>query len=347
MANNKSRASSFWIAVIAAIITYVATDSIGAVIGVGFIILIVGSFFEGTKNKQKQEQHEVETEKYAFNFDALSPAYKSQLLKQQFDYFFKYKSISNSLEFYCAEDELDGYHFSFWVEYLVENTYSSKAIRVKEGDPICIVYISSNKGKSYGHESFTIHASMSGAVTGLLKGVLQKNCVLFRIKKEDEVVEVVEQREVNQTQEIPQVQTISFEDALDDLVVENGNIEVEKLEDVLKWEMPDVDDIEMPEEDGENSAYDASLAYHATITNLSDFDWYKFKAVCFSSTDDTQKEVKLVGNVKIGTKTLLSSRHNMFYLEGENAQGEQKRFRPFALEKDSDITVTTIFIERS
>ncbi len=225
--------------------------------------------------------------------------------------------------------------------------------RVKplRGTPICTVYISSNKGATHRYESSSISAPIDGVVTGLLKGLLQKDSVLFRIKKEKEVeyeeAEIVASVEVNETQEIPQVQTISFEDALKDLEVKNEEIKVEKLDDVLKWEMPDIDDIEVPENEESNSGYDASVAYHATITNLSDFDWYNFKAICYSSVDETQKEAKLIGNVKIGTKCLLSSRYDMFYLEGENAQGEQKRFRPFALDKDSDITATTIFIERS
>jgi hypothetical protein len=40
------------------------------------------------------------------------------------------------LEFYCAEDELDGYRFSFWVDYAIENTSLDKSVRVKDGDII-------------------------------------------------------------------------------------------------------------------------------------------------------------------------------------------------------------------
>lgn len=348
MANNNNDFSSiFWNGIVAGAILYFLTDSfsLAAAIAVAAMLIIwllkKANRQAQQQEPQEQEYHEVETEKYAFDFDSLSPTYKSQLLKQQFDYFFGYRSMGNNrLEFYCAEDELDGYRFSFWIDYLIDNT--SNTVKVKVGDPVCIVYISSNKGRAFGYEQFTIRASVDGVVSGFYKGTLQKNGVIFRIKSGSE-----EELDAAIVQEIPQVEsTISFADALDGLSVENENIEVEKLDDVLKWEMPDVGDIEMPEEEESGSDYDASVGYHATITNLSDFDWCNFRAICYSSVDETQKEVKRIGDIRIGAKTLLSSRYDMFYLEGENASGEQKRFRPFALEKDSDITITTIFIER-
>lgn len=348
MANNNDNSSIFWSGIVVGGLLYLFTDSFGLSAIVAVAIMFISWLLKGVSKKVQQEASE-QVKEYAFDFDALNPTHKSHLLKQQFDYFLKYRATANDeLEFYCAKDELDGYRFAFWIEYLIDSSSSSRVVRVRKGDAICNVYIYSNKGRAYGCEKFTITAPNEGIVTGFLKGSLQKDLVLFRIKR-DKVIEITrEEKQAAQTQEKPLEQTANFYDILEEEIpiIVGEEVEVEKLEDVLRWEMPDVDDIEMPEE-GESPAYDSSVAYHATITNLSDFDWYGFKAVCYSSTDNLQKEVKPIGNVKIGTKTLLSSQFDMFFLEGKNSQGEQKRFRSFALEKDSDITVTTIFEERT
>jgi hypothetical protein len=172
---------------------------------------------------------------------------------------------------------------------------------------------------------------------------LQKGSTLFKIKGTN----LVGVEEIVEVQDTPMEKVFFLEDVVDDVVVPDGDKEivVENLDDVLKWDMPDVDDIDMPEEE-DNSDFDTSVTYHATITNLSDFDWCSFKAICYSSADSAKQEVKDIGNVKIGAKTLLSSRYDMFYLEGEDAYGTKRRFRPFIIEKDSDITITTIFAER-
>ena len=285
MSNKNDSSSIFWAGVVVAGIMYFITDSLSLSVIVGLAIVFITWILKGvSKNGQEASEDVMQAEtvrEYTFDFDALSPTYKSQLLKQQFGYFLKYRTIGNGdIEFYCAEDELDGYRFAFWVEYLVEHSTSDKIVKVSEGDLVCNVYIYSNKGRDYGCEKFAINAPTGGVITKFLKGSLRKGLVLFRIKNEGEIEEVAEERKVVVVEEIPEIEsTVLFEDVIADLSIENENIEVEKLDDVLRWEMPEVDDIEMPDEEEDNSAYDNSVTYHATITNLSDFDWRNFKAV--------------------------------------------------------------------
>lgn len=348
----KDSSSIFWSGILAGVFIFVLTDKVGLAVTAALVVMFVSWMIrEGSKQTAKQAEEAVRVEERIFDFDALSTGHKSRLLKQQFDHFLKYRTVgSNELEFYCADDQLDGYRFSFWIEYLVDNSLYSKEVKVREGSPICNVYIYSNKGRAYGSEKFTVKAPAAGIVTGFLKGSLQKGCTLFKLKEEG-VAAVVNTTEEPAVKQAAPVKSAAFYDLYDevmnDLAVENGDIQVEKLDDVLRWEMPSVDDIELPDDESSATAFDTSATYHATITNLSDFDWCSFRAVCYSSADDSKKEVKQLGNVKIGEKTLLSSSFDMFYLEGQDRQGVQKRFRPFALERDSDITVTTIFIERS
>lgn len=349
MAGSKDGSSIFWLGVVIAGMVYVISDSFAVGVVVAVVALLLIWVLKGANNRLQQAQEG--DKEYSFDFDALSPAYKSHLLQQQFGYFFNFITTSSgNVDFYCSEDKLDGYRFSFWVDYLIQDSSSTRVVKVKKGDPICTVYISSNKGKASGYEKFTIYAPINGVVVNFLKGTLQKGVLLFRVKKGDDIAEVVDvdvKKIVDSPKELPQQKpTIRFEDVVvEDLSMPDTNIEVEDLDDVLRWDMPTVDDIDEVIQENIVLASDPSLSHHATITNLSDFDWCDFKAVCYLSNDAEQKEVRLLGNVKIGEKTLLSSNYDMFYLEGQDKYGVKKRFRPFGIEKHSDITVTTIFIE--
>ena len=380
--NSNSSSTSFWVAIVLGFFIYYVSDSATAAITAGlFLWLVVLAASKGVKKaKALQESAQPDTQKkFVLDFDALSPSYKATLLKQQFDAFFGYRlRRDGQREFYCIQDELDGYHFAMWVDFAPGFNGRDMA-SVKAGQPICTVYVSSNKGADFGYQSFYINADENYLVTKQLNGMLHKGSAIFSVQEDTvsnlagktyehktpatKTVYIAEEDTATETHDVNDAKTATFYDyeglsekpeatfyeavteVADDSELQVPEIDTHIEVEAASWdEIPSIKDIEVPSFTDKPKATNG--AYQSiTITNLSDFDWHN--AIVVFINGDEHEPVEL-GDVSRGSTVSVECLFSEFLLTAADGQGGQKRTTKMTADRfNMSFNVTTIFWSNS
>lgn len=280
--------------------------------------------------------------------------------EELFDYFFGYKMRSGAREFYCKQNELNGYPIAISVDFAFRVS-EVKATTIAQEALVCLLHLQPNKKADFKGCKLSVYATERWRVIPRQKDGIAKGSVIFQIENAPKQAEE-ESKEVqlnpvltDSTLTDDNFSKLSPTDAdgkttLNSYSTSSTRLASANEQQQVKEVKKEINDhkVEAPiyASKPADSNVDNQPTYRVVLTNLSSFDWFNLYATCSSPAANNQSETFQFGNVPIGSKVQLASRYNHVRLTMENAEGKTVHFRTLEIDKDSDINVTSIYVER-